>query len=169
MLDLYFVPMCQKIWPRILEPLCLFRTTLLDYYNSCSKVSKITNNHYRIIVESKFGLNHFSHMNYDLFYWYHNQNWYGNHCVKIIQIRSFFLVLIFPYSDWIRRDTPYLVVFSPNAGKYRPGKTPYLDTVDAVNFYLVFGLATWSSKDTCFHFFSGPTPTLEDHKALFLI
>ena len=67
MLDLYFVPMCQKIWPRILEPLCLFKTTLLDYYNSHSKVFKITNNHYRIIVESKFGLNHFSHMNYDFF------------------------------------------------------------------------------------------------------
>ena len=30
---------------------------------------------------------------------------------------EFFLVRIFPYSDWIRRDTPYLSVFSPNAGK----------------------------------------------------
>ena len=33
-----------------------------------------------------------------------------------------FLVLIFPHSDWIRRDTPYLPVFSPNAGKYGPEK-----------------------------------------------
>ena len=31
---------------------------------------------------------------------------------------EFFLVRIFPYSEWIRRDTPYLSVFSPNAGKY---------------------------------------------------
>ena len=29
-----------------------------------------------------------------------------------------FLVRIFPHSDWIRRDTSYLSVFSPNAGKY---------------------------------------------------
>ena len=30
------------------------------------------------------------------------------------------LVRIFPHSDWIRRDTLYLSVFSPNAGKCRP-------------------------------------------------
>ena len=30
----------------------------------------------------------------------------------------FFLVRIFPHSDWIRRDTEHLSVFSPNAGKY---------------------------------------------------
>ena len=46
---------------------------------------------------------------------------------------DFFLVRIFPYSDRIRRDTPYLSVFSPNVGKYRPEKTPCLDTFDAVN------------------------------------
>ena len=33
-----------------------------------------------------------------------------------------FLVRIFQQSDWIRRDTPYLFVFSPNAGKYGPEK-----------------------------------------------
>ena len=27
---------------------------------------------------------------------------------------------IFPHSEWIRRDTEYLSVFSPNAGKWRP-------------------------------------------------
>ena len=31
-----------------------------------------------------------------------------------------FLVRIFPHSDWIRRNTKYLSVFSLNAGKYRP-------------------------------------------------
>ena len=41
---------------------------------------------------------------------------------------EFFLVRIFPHSDWIRRDTPYLSVFSPNVAKYGPKKTPYLDT-----------------------------------------
>ena len=41
---------------------------------------------------------------------------------------EFFLVRVFRHSDWIRRDTKYLSVFSPNAGKYGPEKTPYLDT-----------------------------------------
>ena len=30
------------------------------------------------------------------------------------------LVRIFPHSGWIQRDTPYLSVFSPNAGKCGP-------------------------------------------------
>ena len=38
---------------------------------------------------------------------------------------EFFLGRIFPY-------TLYLSVFSPNAGKYAPEKTPYLDTFHAV-------------------------------------
>ena len=33
-----------------------------------------------------------------------------------------FLVRIFLHLDWIRRDTPYLSVFSPNAGNYGPEK-----------------------------------------------
>ena len=41
---------------------------------------------------------------------------------------EFFLVRIFPHSDWIRRDTPYLSVFSPNTGKNGPEKSLYLDT-----------------------------------------
>ena len=45
---------------------------------------------------------------------------------------EFFLVRIFLHWDWIRRDTPYLSVFSPYAGKYRPEKTPYLYTFHAV-------------------------------------
>ena len=44
---------------------------------------------------------------------------------------EFFLVRIFLYSDWIRRDK-YLSVFSPNEGKYKPEKTPHLDTFHAV-------------------------------------
>ena len=41
---------------------------------------------------------------------------------------EFFLVPIFSHLNWIWRDTEYLSVFSPNAGKYGPDKTPYLDT-----------------------------------------
>ena len=51
---------------------------------------------------------------------------------------EFALVRIFPHLDWIRRDTEYLSVFSPNAGKYRPAKTPYLD-----NFHAVLTLSTY--------------------------
>ena len=36
---------------------------------------------------------------------------------------DFSLVRIFTHSDWIRRDTSYLSVFHPNAGKYGPEKT----------------------------------------------
>ena len=39
----------------------------------------------------------------------------------------------FPYLGRMRRDIPYLSVFSPNAGKYGPEKIPYLDTFHAVN------------------------------------
>ena len=35
---------------------------------------------------------------------------------------EFFLVLIFTHSYWIRRDTEYVSVFSPNAGKFEPEK-----------------------------------------------
>ena len=42
------------------------------------------------------------------------------HCVKSVRIRSYsgpHFPLVFPHSHWIRRDTEYLSVFSPNAGK----------------------------------------------------
>ena len=45
-----------------------------------------------------------------------------------------FLVRISPHSDWIRRDTKYLFVFSPNVGKCGPEITPHLDTFHAVLF-----------------------------------
>ena len=46
--------------------------------------------------------------------------------------KEFFLVRIFLHSDWIRRDTEYISVFSPNTGKYGPEKTPCLDTFHVV-------------------------------------
>ena len=49
------------------------------------------------------------------------------HCVKSVQIRSFFWS-VFPR---IRTEYEYLSVFSPNAGKHGPKKTPYLDTFHA--------------------------------------
>ena len=50
---------------------------------------------------------------------------------------EFFLVRIFVYSDWIRKS-PYISVFCANTGKYRPEKSPYLET-----FYTV-----WYSQGT---------------------
>ena len=44
------------------------------------------------------------------------------HCVKSVRIRSYsglHFPRIFPHLDWTWRDTPYLSVFSPNAGKCR--------------------------------------------------
>ena len=35
-----------------------------------------------------------------------------------VSVFEVFLVRIFPHSDWLRRNTPYLFVFCPNAGKY---------------------------------------------------
>ena len=51
---------------------------------------------------------------------------------------EFFLVPIFPHSDWIRRNTEYLSVFNLNVGKYGPGKTPYLDIFHALILIILF-------------------------------
>ena len=45
----------------------------------------------------------------------------SNHCVKSLCIWSF-SGLYFPTFEWIRKDTQYFFVFSPNAGKYGPEK-----------------------------------------------
>ena len=45
---------------------------------------------------------------------------------------KFFLVRIFPLSDWIRRDAEYLPVFSPNAGNTDQEKLGIFDTFNAV-------------------------------------
>ena len=41
-----------------------------------------------------------------------------------LSIFGVFLVRIFLHLCWIQRDTPYLSVFSPIAGKYKPKKNP---------------------------------------------
>ena len=61
-------------------------------------------------------------------YWSHKYFWNSIHslllhCVKM-SVFGVILVCIFPHSDWTRRDTPYLCVFSPNAGKYGPEFSP---------------------------------------------
>ena len=39
-----------------------------------------------------------------------------------VVVFGIFLVHIFPHLDWIRKDTEYLSVINPNAGKYGPEK-----------------------------------------------
>ena len=61
---------------------------------------------------------------------------------------KFFVVRIFPHLDCphldcTRRDTPYLSVFSPNAGKYGPEKSPYLDTFHTVVMSLGDFMEIW--------------------------
>ena len=41
------------------------------------------------------------------------------HCVKRVRVRSY-SGPHFPHLDWIRRDTPYLSLFSPNVEKCGP-------------------------------------------------
>ena len=67
--------------------------------------------------------------------WIQWKNWTFHILREKCPNKEFFLVRIFPHSDWTRRDTEYLSVFSPNAGKYEPEKTPYLDTFHAVTVW----------------------------------
>ena len=53
------------------------------------------------------------------------------HCVKSVQILSFFWSVF----SRILTEYGYLSVFSPNAGKYGPEITPYLDTFQAVKIF----------------------------------
>ena len=46
----------------------------------------------------------------------------SNITARKMSVFRVFPVRIFPYSDWIRRDTMYLSVFSPIAGQYGPRK-----------------------------------------------
>ena len=70
------------------------------------------------------------------------------HCQKNVQIRSFFQSEFSRIRTRIRRDTPYLTVFSPNAGKYGPEKTPYLDIFRAVMIIFIKLAITFNPR--CF-------------------
>ena len=66
----------------------------------------------------------------------------SDHCVKFVRTRSYsgpHFSYIFLHLDWIRRDTRYLSVFSPNAGKCEKnaGKMRARITPNMGNFYTV--------------------------------
>ena len=52
----------------------------------------------------------------------HRKSWIIHYIAWKVSVIGVFVVLISPQSDWIWKDTPYLSVFSPNAGKYGPEK-----------------------------------------------
>ena len=56
-----------------------------------------------------------------------------NHCVESVQILSFFWSLFSRIRTEYEKCSVSLSVFSPNAGKYGPEKTPYLDSFHTVN------------------------------------
>ena len=56
-----------------------------------------------------------------------------NHCVKSVQIRSYFWSLFFCIRTKYGEIRPYFPVFGLNTGKYGPEITPYLDTFHAAN------------------------------------
>ena len=60
------------------------------------------------------------------------------HCVKSVRIRSYsapHFSPVFQDSNWIRKDTSYVFVFSPNAGKC--GKNADQNNCKYGNFYAV--------------------------------
>ena len=73
------------------------------------------------------------------------------HCVKRVSIRSYsspHFSRIFPHSDWIRNDTDYLSIFSPNAGKsgkIRTRITSNTNTFYAVMWFILYHLITFNN------------------------
>ena len=63
-----------------------------------------------------------------------------------VSIFGVFLVRIFPHSSWIRRDTEYLFVFSPNTGKYRRENSEY-------TVYFAINIILQSVSRQCSHLF----------------
>ena len=81
--------------------------------------------------DSSFPIYHYLY-----FFWLIHQSTIIIHHSMCEKCPEFFLVSIFPHSDWIRRDTSYLSVFSPNARKYRLEKTPCLETFRTATLFV---------------------------------
>ena len=91
------------------------------------------------------------------------------HCVKSVQIRSFFWSVfsrIWTEYGQIRPHLPakYLSVFSPNVGKYGPEKTPYLDTFHEVTLSISPYAGVFDSGDFKVHYKDWLTYSGGNHK-----
>ena len=61
-----------------------------------------------------------------------------------VSIFGVILVRIFPHLDWIRRDTQYLSVLSPNVGKCRPDNSEYGHFLRSAISIIIS--CTWTNK-----------------------
>ena len=82
------------------------------------------------------------------------------HTASKVPVFGVLLVCIFPHSDWIRRDTEYLSVLSPNAGKYGQGNSEYGQFSRSDTFFFSF-----STSKTVLQLF----PTKKCHLIKFLL
>ena len=71
---------------------------------------------------------------------------YLNSAAWKVSVFRVFPARIFPHSDWIRRDNPYLSVFSPNARKYGPEKLRIrkLFTQWKIQFHCQINVRIWN-------------------------
>ena len=84
----------------------------------------------------------------------------NTHTAWRVSIFGVILVRIFPHLDWIRRDTPYFSVFSPNAGNAGQNNSEYRHYLysvttsrpsrisDAVTFLTFCSSSAISSQDS---------------------
>ena len=70
------------------------------------------------------------------------------HIVWKVSLFGVFLAHIFPHLDWIRRDTPYLSIFSPNARKHGP---------ENLRIRTLFTQCYWSMLRPMMQFLQGTT------------
>ena len=100
------------MWPEYLE-----YATLILIFDLRKYVESVSVEIFWEVKSKSLGIDHYFHL--DKIFQQQNLicTW---HCVKGIHIRIYsgphFSRI--PHSDWIRRNTQYLSVFSPNAGKY---------------------------------------------------
>ena len=137
---LLYVNIYKKEKRFIATQYCKFSLGYVDQLVKCLVITLARHQYCRPLLDTNIVLKYFVSF-YD-FSWssevYQDLGrlWYY-HCVKSVRIWSYsgphfssfglntesygvILVLIFLHSDWIRRDTPHLSLFSPNAGKCVP-------------------------------------------------
>ena len=113
----FFIIRAPIFWPFIKLPKVMPTNRFQFAILSCNK-SKFVKNvfqwSYDWLAESRYYYT-VSHLHSD---WNLNIAW--NNTAWKVSVIGVILVRIFQHLDWIRRDTEYLFIFSPNVGKYGP-------------------------------------------------
>ena len=96
------------------------------YQGKCmSDIALLATSSYIVGINiTAFGLRHRLTMQIQWKYYMEKRKWKSYIQLTTWKVSVFwvFLVPVFLHSDWIRRNTEYVSVFSPNAGKYGPEK-----------------------------------------------